>query len=273
MRYNPRVLDAPCYVLADTHIGYAPPSVDRALLGFLDALRDEARGGRPGSLIIDGDLLEFWFEWRTVIPRPAFRVLSALAALRDAGTDVLWIAGNHDCWGGDMLRTDVGVTYQVGPWTGSVAGWRTRIEHGDGLRAREDRRYRALRSVLRNPIAIRAFRWLPPDLASRLATGSSQASRTNMRARDGGAGLRQIALNYLGSPDGPDLVIFGHSHVMTLERAAGGGVYANPGTWLDTPTYLRITSERVELRRWDGSAEGVRLDALDRRAEESPRRS
>jgi len=224
------VLDAPCYVLADTHVGFAPPAVDRALLGFLDARREEARRGRPGSLIIDGDLFEFWFEWRTVIPRPAFRILAAIAALRDAGTEVLWIAGNHDCWGGDVLRTDVGVTYHVGAWTGTAAGWRTRIEHGDGLRPREDRRYRALRSLLRNPLAVRAFRWLPPDLASRVATGSSQASRTNMRARDGGAGLRAIAMDYLATAGGPELVIFGHSHVVTLERAPGGGVYANPGT-------------------------------------------
>ncbi len=77
---------APCYVLADTHIGYAPPTVDRALLDFLDARRDEARNGQPASLIIDGDLFEFWYEWRTVIPRPTFRVLAALAALREAGT-------------------------------------------------------------------------------------------------------------------------------------------------------------------------------------------
>ena len=91
-----------------------------------------------------------------------------------------------------------------------------------------------------------------------------------MRARDGGAGLRQIALGYLAAADGPDLVIFGHSHVVTLERAPGGGVYANPGTWLDAPTYLYITPASVELRQWDGSVEGVRLDALDRRSQEAP---
>ena len=52
---------------------------------------------------------------------------------------VLWIAGNHDCWGGDFLSREVGVRYHLGPWSGEVAGWRTRIDHGDGLRAREDR--------------------------------------------------------------------------------------------------------------------------------------
>ena len=126
------MLHAPCYVIADAHIGYAPPDVERALIGFLEARRDAARRGVPGSLLIDGDIFEFWYEWHTVIPRPAFRVLAAVAALRDAGTDVLWIAGNHDCWGGDVLRRDVGVEYHVGPWVGDVAGWRARVEHGDG---------------------------------------------------------------------------------------------------------------------------------------------
>jgi UDP-2,3-diacylglucosamine hydrolase len=267
------VLQAPCYVIADAHIGYAPPDVERALLGFLEARRDAAGRGERGSLLIDGDLFEFWYEWRTVIPRPAFRVLAALAARRDAGTEILWIAGNHDCWGGDVLREDVGVEYQVGPWIGDVAGWHARVEHGDGLRPREDRRYRALRALLRNPLAVRAFRWLPPDFASHLASGSSQASRSTMRARDGGVGLRQIAMDHLGAPGGPELVILGHSHVVALERAPSGGVYANPGTWLEAPSYLRVTPERVELWRWDGSPEGHCLDAIDRRPQESAARA
>lgn len=68
-----------------------------------------------------------------------------------------------------------------------------------------------------------------------------------------------------------DLVVYGHSHVPALERAPGGGVYANAGSWLDAPTFLRLTPERVELRSFDGSAEGVRLDSVDRRAEKALR--
>jgi UDP-2,3-diacylglucosamine hydrolase len=265
------VLRAPCYVFADTHLGFAPPDVARSLLAMLESRRAAAQRGDPGSLLIDGDLFEFWFEWRTVIPRPAFRVLAALAALREAGTEVLWIAGNHDCWGGDVLRDDVGITYHVGPWEGELAGWRARVEHGDGLRPREDRRYRALRAVLRHPLSVRAFRWLPADWATRLATGSSQASRTT-RARDAGAGLRRVALGHLTAPSGPELVIFAHSHFTALERAPSGGVYANPGTWLDAPTFLRVVPDRVELRRWTGSGDGECLDTLDRGAQEAPPR-
>jgi UDP-2,3-diacylglucosamine hydrolase len=263
------VLKAPCYVISDTHVG-APEAagIDRTLLAFLENRRAEAAAGRPGSLVINGDLFEFWYEWRTVMPRSAFRVAAALAALHDAGTEILWIAGNHDCWGGDIIREDIGAEYHVGPWVGTLAGWRARVEHGDGLRAVEDRRYRALRwSVLRNPVAVRAFRWLPPDLATRIALLSSHTSRTT-RARDGGEGLRRIALNHLAGMDGveqaPELVILGHSHFVALERAPSGGVYANPGTWLADPTFLRITPALVELRQWDGSPDGRVVNALDR---------
>ena len=257
------MLPSPCYVFSDTHLGFAPASVERDLRAFLAALR-----GRAGSVVVNGDLFEFWFEWRRVMPRAAFRVLAALADLRDAGIPVLMIAGNHDCWGGEILREDVGVEFTLGPWRGELAGWRTYIEHGDGLRDREDRRYRALRRVLRNRLAIRAFRWLHPDLATAIAGGGSHASRS-YGARDGGAGLRRVAAQRLAAEPDLELVLYGHSHVPALERLRPGGVYANAGSWLDAPTFLRITPERIVLCRWDGSAEGVALDAVDRTPQEA----
>lgn len=221
--------------------------------------------GRAASLLINGDLFEFWFEWRHVMPRRAFRVLAALADLRDSGVPILMIAGNHDCWGGEILRDDVGIDFRFGPWEGEVGGWRTRVEHGDGLRGPEDRGYRLLRSVLRNRVAISLFRQLHPDWGTALASRTSHTSRT-YQARDGGSGLRQAAARQFELSPGLDLVIYGHSHVAELSRVPGGrGVYANAGSWLDHPTFLRVTPARIELRRWDdASNESVHLDGLDR---------
>lgn len=259
------MLAAPCHVISDVHLGHASAEVERTLLGYLRSLP-----GRAGSLLINGDLFEFWFEWRSVIPRRGFRVLASLAELTERGIPVLMIAGNHDCWGGDVLRRDAGIDYQYGPWTGSLAGWRTRIEHGDGLRPREDRRYRMIRGLLRNKLAINAFRWLHPDLATPLATHSSHASRS-YGARDGGRGLREAAERAASEDPSLDLIIYGHSHVAALTRLATGTAYANPGSWLDAPTYLRISPERIALARWmeaaDESAEATDLDTLDRIAE------
>jgi UDP-2,3-diacylglucosamine hydrolase len=177
------------------------------------------------------------------------------------------IAGNHDCWGGDVLR-EAGVDFQTGPWAGSLGGWRARVEHGDGLREKEDRGYRALRRVLRNPLAIRAFRALHPDLATRLAMGSSQTSRS-YQPRDEGRGLRAVAGAALAADPNLELLIYGHSHVATLERMPSGNVYANAGSWLDAPTYLLATPERIALCEWRGSAEGLDLHVLDRVAEKA----
>jgi UDP-2,3-diacylglucosamine hydrolase len=257
------VLPAPAYVISDSHLGFATPEVERSLIRFIKHLT-----GRAASLVINGDLFEFWFEWRHVMPRRAFRVLAALADLKDSGVPILMVAGNHDCWGGELLQRDVGIEYQLEAWEGSLGGWRARVEHGDGLRDREDRKYRALRRVLRNPLAIRAFRWMHPDLGSALANRSSHTSRT-YQARDGGAGLRDIASQRLQTNPELELLIFGHTHVADLRRF-GRGVYANAGSWLDTPTFLKITPQRVELQRWsDDSGEGVNVDALDRVAEKA----
>lgn len=257
------VLPAPTYIISDSHLGFANESVERSLIRFIKHLV-----GRAGSLVINGDLFEFWFEWRHVMPRRAFRVLAALADLKDSGVPILMVAGNHDCWGGELLQKDVGIDYQLEAWEGSLGGWQARVEHGDGLRDREDRKYRALRSVLRNPLAIRAFRWIHPDWGSALANRSSHTSRTYV-ARDGGAGLRDIAAQRLSDDSKLELLVFGHSHVADLRRL-GRGVYANAGSWLDQPTFLRVTPQRIELQRWsDESREGVNVDAIDRAAEKA----
>ena len=252
------MLSAPCLLMSDAHLGPAPQEAERSLLGLIAYAKGNAR-----SLVLNGDVFDFWFEWRTVMPRTGFRVLAALAGLREAGVDVLWIAGNHDCWGGEILTRDVGVAYHTGPWDGIIAGWRTRIEHGDGLRDTEDAPYRRLRSVLRNPLAIRLFRALHPDFATRVALRSSHTSR-NMRPRDGGEGLQRVALETLASDPSLDLYVFGHSHAPLLSRAPGGGVFANPGAWMDEPGFLRVTEGAVELMRLDGAA-AVQSEQLARR--------
>ena len=258
------MLPAPAYVISDSHLGFATRDVERSMIRFLRHLP-----GRAGSLVINGDLFEFWFEWRHVIPRPAFRVLAAIADVRDAGIPVLMVAGNHDCWGGEILRDDVGIDFRDKPWEGTLAGWRTRVEHGDGLR-KEDSGYRALRRVLRNPVAIRLFRWLHPDLGSALATRTSHTSRT-YQARDGGAGLRAAAAKRFEESPELQLLIYGHSHVAELVRMERShGIYANAGSWLDRPTFLRVQPDRIDLQRWDdGSNEGVNLHSIDRIAEKA----
>lgn len=263
--YPSDVLPTPCFVFGDAHLGAVPPAVEPTVLAFLRHARTAAR-----SVVVNGDLFDFWFEWRHVMPRQGFRVIAALADLADAGIPVRWHAGNHDCWGGALLREDAGVTYGDGPYEGPIGGWRAWIHHGDGQRAEADRGYRRWQTVLRHPAAIRAYRWLHPDLGTALALGTSRTSRQH-NAHDEGAGLRDVAFARLGAAGGPSLVVFGHAHARTLVRAPSGGVYANPGAWMDDPVFLRVDDDRVALVRHRGSGEDDVLDALDRRAEEARR--
>lgn len=249
--------------MSDSHLGFAKKEVERAVISFF---RHVATSN--GSLIINGDLFEFWFEWKSVMPRQGFRAVAALADVVDAGVPVTMIAGNHDCWGGDILRQDVGADYKFGPLSAEIGGWHVHIEHGDGLRPVEDKRYRALRKVLRNSLAIRSFRWLHPDLATPLASHSSNTSRT-YSARDGGRGLQSAAERISTADRSIELVVLGHSHVATLETLPNGTVYGNPGSWLDAPTFLKITDDAIALRRWDGSTESADLHTLHRSAKKT----
>ncbi len=242
----PLALPSPTFVISDAHLGAAAPAVERSLVAFAEIAQRDAKG-----VVINGDLFDFWFEWTHVMPRTGYRVLAALARLQDAGVPVLWIAGNHDCWGGDVLARE-GIAYHIGPWRGTIGGWQTLIEHGDGLRAVEDAPYRRLRAVLRNRAAIWAFRrLLHPDWATAIARRTSHTSR-NMRPRDNGEGLRRVALDRLASDPALELYVVGHSHAPALERAPGGGVFANPGAWMDGPTGLVVRDGSVALARFDG---------------------
>ena len=94
--------------------------------------------------------------------------------------------------------------------------------------------------------------------ASRLALGTSATSRT-YSAADNGEELKNVAFRDLDADRSLDLVVFGHSHVATLQAAPGGGIYGNAGTWLGDSTYLRIDQERAQLRRWGDRARDLAL--------------
>src|SRR3569623_1828459 len=98
------MLPAPCLLMSDAHLGAAPTEREREVVAFLDYARYNA-----GSVFINGDLFDFWVEWRTVMPRGHVRVLGALAALADAGPPLIMTAGNHDAWAGDVLTGEIGV--------------------------------------------------------------------------------------------------------------------------------------------------------------------
>jgi UDP-2,3-diacylglucosamine hydrolase len=240
------------YIASDVHLGAVPDATERAFVDFLEHV------GRDGaSLLLAGDLFDFWFEYGTVIPGKHFRVLAALARLVDAGIPVTLAGGNHDAWGGSFLRDEVGVTFHTGPFRTTLGGRPALVAHGDGL-GTGDLRYRVLKAILRGRVTIGVFRLLHPELGLRMARA---VSRTETRGeidehqRSRAAFLQEWSRRQLESDRSLGWVVCGHSHVPALVEVDAGRYYINTGDWINHFTYVTIDAAGTPtMRRWPDPA-------------------
>lgn len=239
----------PVYLASDAHLGAAPPDMEREFLRWL-----EYAGERASLIFLNGDLFDFWFEWGTVVPRGHTRVLGILARIVDSGVPVHLMGGNHDWWGGRYLTDEIGLVFHQDPVTMELAGHRVLIAHGDGLGS-GDLGYRMLRSVLRNRMARAAFRWLHPDIATRIARWVSRTdpahSGEGEGARRRAGALEAWARDRLIEDESLDLVVLGHCHRPARVEIGPGRFYLNAGDWLRSATYTVLEEGRPpDLRRW-----------------------
>ncbi|HEX8392347.1 MAG TPA: UDP-2,3-diacylglucosamine diphosphatase [Longimicrobium sp.] len=226
----------PVYVVSDIHLGAVPPATERAFRGFLDHV-----AGNASSLLINGDLFDFWFEYRHVILAEHYRVLAKLRDVVEAGVPVSFVGGNHDAWAGPFLRDEVGIALFDGPVEMELAGRRALVAHGDGV-GRGDLKYRALKRMIRNPVTVGAFRTLHPDWGRRialLASSTEHKADTGDRAASGRAAfIESWAVEQLRTRPEIDLVLAGHSHVASRTEVEPGRWYVNSGDWLRTFDYV-----------------------------------
>jgi UDP-2,3-diacylglucosamine hydrolase len=238
----------PDYIVSDIHLGAVPDSTERRFVSFLERVGAEAR-----TLLIAGDLFDFWFEYGEVIPGRHFRTLAALARLVDAGIPVTMAGGNHDAWGGRFLTEHVGIAYHVDPFHADLGGRRALVAHGDGL-GRGDFRYRALKTVIRSRVAIGAFRALHPELGLRLARAVSnthEKSDEDLSAEGRSAFLSAWASDQLDADPSLAWVVCGHSHLPVLREHSPGRFYLNAGDWISHYTYILVAAAGAELREWE----------------------
>ncbi len=243
----------PVYVVSDIHLGAVPEGTERAFRGFLAHAAGEA-----SLLLINGDLFDFWFEYRHVILAEHYRVLAALRDLVEAGVRVSFVGGNHDAWAGPFLRDRIGIELHEGPVEMRLGGRRTLVAHGDGV-GRGDLKYRALKRMIRNPATVGAFRLIHPDLGRRIA---GMASATERRAGSGdlaaakhrAAFIDAWATERLREDPGLELVLSGHAHLASVKEVAPGRFYVNSGDWLGTFDYVVLPpgGGPPELRVWNG---------------------
>lgn len=236
-------------IVSDAHLG--PSTPPETFLRFLAGVPDLG-----GHLVVNGDLFDFWFEYGTVIPRRAFPVLSALAALTRAGIRLTVTGGNHDRWGGAFWRDELGAAFHPERARLELAGWRCVVLHGDGMNETH-RAARVMHAVTRWPATAAAFRWLHPDLGLRLVDALS--GRLARRTRDGAvldraaAAQAAWARGFLAREPEVDVLVMGHTHRAVLEPIAPSRWYLNPGAWCEGMGYAMLTEDGPVLRTFEGA--------------------
>jgi len=235
------------YFFSDAHLGLGSREEDyqreMRLLRFLDFIKDDAE-----QLYIVGDLFDYWFEYKTVVPKKYFRLLAKLAELSEHNIRIFFIAGNHDFWVKDYFQDEVGMEVHREPIEKEMNGKRFLIHPGDGL-LKDDTGYKILKKVLRNKLNIFLYSLVHPDIAGRIARWSSQTSRryTSERSYEGN-GMVEFAKHKI--TEGFDFVVMGHNHVPS-RQTLGKGVYVNLGDWIFQNTYAVFDGKNLELKKWN----------------------
>jgi len=239
------------YFISDAHLGEHSRDVEtrkeERLTSFFDHI-----AARASCLYIVGDLFDFWFEYRQVVPSGHHRILRRLADLVHSGTRVIYLAGNHDFWLDDFFPREIGVETSREPLSVKHQGLSLYVAHGDGL-AQPDRGYRVLKKILRHPLNIRLYRLIHPDIGiplARLASASSRAY-TDQKALELVKEYERAAREILSQ--GFDAVVLGHSHYPSL-RSFEGKTYLNIGDWITHFTYGRLRDSKLALQVWESGA-------------------
>jgi len=238
--------------IADAHLGMPGDDPERSekISEFLRWLK-----GKISHLYIVGDLFDFWFEYKNVIPNTSPHVLFELYNLVQAGTKVVIIGGNHDYWLGSYISGGVGLKIEFDEVVVEHQKQKIYIHHGDGLYPNDDG-YRLLKKVLRNKVSIYLFRLLHPDLALWIARITSKTSRHYLAPPDfEGKNIilfRNIADERL--KDGYDTVVYGHSHVPLVENRPNG-TFVLLGDWINYNTYVFLENGTFTIHSWEPNKE------------------
>ncbi|MCI9172975.1 UDP-2,3-diacylglucosamine diphosphatase [uncultured Duncaniella sp.] len=228
------------YFMSDLHLGagYIADHREHELkvVNFLRSIEPRAR-----RLILLGDILDYWWEYRDVVPRGYTRFFGELARLADNGVEIIWFKGNHDVWIFDYLPSEIGMTVHDGIMVTEMDGARFLMEHGDGV-GRLPWTFRRLRSLFRCRVAQRMFAAIHPRWTVGFAHAWSSHSRKKggYVSREGvGESLVEYASAYNENhPEAKvDYFIFGHLHVLMDRALADGARVVVLGDWISRFSY------------------------------------
>lgn len=202
------------------------------------------------ELFLMGDVFDFWFEYKTVVPKGFIRIQGKLAEMADAGIKIYFFKGNHDMWVNDYFTKEIGLHIVSDELEIERNGKTFYLHHGDGL-GPGDAKYKLLRKIFRNPICQWLFGLVPPRIGLGLANGWSGKSRIASHKKEVFTGnenewlaiyvkekLQQMRADYF---------VFGHRH-LPLDIDMGNGTrYLNLGEWINYQSYAVFDGEELKL--------------------------
>ena len=228
------------YFASDFHLGipdYSGSLIrEKRVVRWLNEIKTDAE-----EIFLVGDVFDFWFEYKMVVPKGFVRLLGKLAELSDAGIKIHFFTGNHDMWAFDYLPSEIGLTLHKKEITREFGGKKFFIGHGDGL-GPGDAGYKFLKKVYSNPVNQWLFARVHPNLALRFAHYWSRKSRIANGAKDEKfhgedkewliIHSREILLR-----EHFDYFIFGHRHLPLDMKLSASSRYINLGEWVNYNTY------------------------------------
>lgn len=254
------------FFASDFHLGapdYASSKErERRIISWLDFIAEEA-----AAIFLVGDIFDFWFEYKQVIPKGQLPFLAKLSQLRDRGIPILFFTGNHDLWMRDYFTQELGIPVYTHPIEIQVEGKKILVGHGDGL-GPGDPTYKMLKKVFTSPISQWLFRWIHPDIGISLARAWSGNSRISNSSKNEqrflGADEWLWAYCKEVEQSAPnDYYIFGHRHLPLQLPVGKGATYYNLGEWVSQNSYLEMSATEAKLLQFNPLLEpkGSTIDA------------
>lgn len=241
------------YFASDFHLGY--PSLEKSrnrekrIVQWLDDIKESA-----SILYLLGDIFDFWYEYKYVVPRGNVRFLGKLAELADSGVTLRVFTGNHDVWMFDYLCTEIGAEIYSEPLEIDHGGKRFYLHHGDAL-GKYDKGMNIIKKAFTNKTLQWMFSRLHPNFAYGLAYRWSHFSRKSKKGDtyqflgDDKEWLILHAKEVLKQKHF-DYFIFGHRHYDMHKSLSEKSTYINLGTWMNGCPFAEFDGKNVQLKRF-----------------------
>lgn len=241
--------------LSDLHLGAGcisdPKAHEKAVCAFL---REE--GADAGSIYLLGDVLDYWYEYRYVVPRGFVRFFGSLASLADSGVKITWMTGNHDIWLFDYLRDELGVEVIDSPYiVRTIGGKKFVLAHGDRLGS-EDASFRTISKIFRNHFCQRLYSSLHPRWTVPFAKKWSSTSRNSHHSAPPESKIANDAQRIAVLNPGTDYIVMGHHHIVVDSLLPDTGTRLIVlGDWLNHFTYGIFDSGDFVIRTYNDISE------------------